>query len=184
MRESRLGAAYNELAPGLTAFAALMGRSFEAQGVIAFFNAVLSAIAFWLIGVDNELILCALVFVCSFIPVLGVILSGIPVVILAILQPGGSLGLAVQAVIAIGVIHLIESSVLNPRIMGSMLHLHPVLVLGVLVVAEEFFGMWGLILGVPVAVYVIQIVILDEGIPGIVEKQPAADQLPTGTVME
>lgn len=176
LRESRLGPVYNELAPGLTAFAALMGRSFEAQAVIAFFNAILSAIAFWLIGVDNELILCALVFVCSFIPVLGVILSAIPVVILAILQPGGSVGLAVQAVIAIGVIHLIESSVLNPRIMGRMLHLHPVLVLGVLLIAEEFFGMWGLILGVPVAVYVIQVVILDEGIPGIVEKKPAAER--------
>lgn len=82
MRESRLRELYIELAPGLTAFAALIGRSFEAQAVIAFFNAILSAIAFHLIGIENELMLCTLVFMCSFIPVLGVILSGVPVVVI------------------------------------------------------------------------------------------------------
>ena len=41
------------------------------------------------------------------------------------------------------------------------------LVLVILVVSEHFFGIWGLILGVPVAVYVFRVVILDIGIPGI-----------------
>jgi predicted PurR-regulated permease PerM len=63
--------------------------------------------------------------------------------------------------------HFIESNILNPRIVGHVLHLHPVLVLVVLLVAEHFFGVWGLLLGMPVAVYVISHVILGEPIPGV-----------------
>ena len=48
------------------------------------------------------------------------------------------------------------------EILGEMLHLHPVLVLGILVVGEHFFHVWGLLLGVPIMVYIIHYVILEE----------------------
>ncbi|MFP6739806.1 MAG: AI-2E family transporter, partial [Planctomycetota bacterium] len=67
------------------------------------------------------------------------------------------------------VIHLIEAWILNPKILGDMLHLHPVMVLAILAVGEHFFGVWGLLLGVPVIVYILRFVILDEGIPGIID---------------
>jgi predicted PurR-regulated permease PerM len=54
-----------------------------------------------------------------------------------------------------------------------MLHLHPVLVLTILAVCEHFFGVWGLLLGVPVVVYVIRFVILQEGIPGFIDMPKA-----------
>jgi predicted PurR-regulated permease PerM len=47
--------------------------------------------------------------------------------------------------------------------------LHPVLVIVILLVAEKFFGMWGLVLGVPVSIYIIRVVILNSPIPGIYE---------------
>jgi predicted PurR-regulated permease PerM len=43
------------------------------------------------------------------------------------------------------------------------------MVIAILLVAEHFFGMWGLILGVPVAIYIIRVVILNSPIPGIYE---------------
>ncbi len=45
------------------------------------------------------------------------------------------------------------------------------LVIVILLVAEHFFGMWGLILGVPVAIYIIRVVILNTAIPGIYEPE-------------
>ena len=92
-------------------------------------------------------------------------------VAVAIFQPGGSLMMAVQVLVAVGVIHLIESMVLSPRIIGKIGHLHPVLVIAILLVAEHFFGMWGLILGVPVAIYLIRVVILRTPIPGVYEPE-------------
>jgi len=112
------------------------------------------------------------VFVCSFIPVLGVVLSSVPISVMAIVQPDGTVLMAVYIILAVLVIHFIETSILNPKILGDMLHLHPVLVLAVLAIGEHFAGVWGLLLGVPVAVYIIRCVILNEEIPGLIEQSP------------
>jgi len=178
LRQSRLAGLYAKVVPNLVAVARLIGRSFAAQGLIAVFNTLLTLALMWLLGLGNELLLGSLVFVASFIPVLGVILSAIPIGAQALLQPDGSLTLALYALLGIGVIHLIESMVLSPRIVGRILHLHPVLVLAVLVVGEHLFGIWGLLLGVPIAVFAIHAGVLAEAIPGIYEPQADLEPQP------
>jgi predicted PurR-regulated permease PerM len=186
LERSRVANFYQEIAPGLINFGRLIGRAFQAQGVIALFNTVLTFTAIRLLGIQNEIFLCAIVFFCSFIPILGVVISSVPIAIMSIVQPGGTVWLALQIIGAIIVIHFIETSLLNPKILGDMLHLHPVLVLAVLAVGGQYFGVWGLLLGVPVMVYIIRFVILDEGIPGLVEpvRQPAVAGLPPPKVPE
>lgn len=169
LRDSRIGDFYNEIVPELTVFARLIGRSFSAQAWIAVFNTFLTFLLLRLLGIENDLLLCLFVFIGSFIPVLGVLLSGFPIAIQAVLQPDGSIELALQAIAGVLLIHLIETSFLSPRIVGKVLHLHPVMVLVILVIGEHFFGIWGLLLGVPVAVYLIRVVLLREAIPGIYE---------------
>ena len=184
LETSRIRDFYLEIAPSLASFGQLMGRAFQAQGVIALFNTLLTFILIKVLGVQNEIVLCSIVFICSFIPVLGVVLSSAPIAILAILQPGGDFKLALLAIAGILAIHFIETSILNPKILGDMLHLHPVMVLGILAVGEYFFGVWGLLLGVPVAVYIIRHVILAEGqslhgAPAPAEGPPAVVAAPT-----
>mgnify|MGYP000461717648 CR=1 FL=1 len=62
--------------------------------------------------------------------------------------PEISSGIGFYALLGIGVIHAIEATLLSPKIVGKILHLHPVLVLAVLVIGEHLFGLWGLLLGV------------------------------------
>lgn len=169
IRNTRLRSIYDEIAPGVIALGKLIGKTFQGQVIIAVINACLTLLALWLIGVEYKFILALVVFLFSFIPVAGVILSGIPLCGMAILQPGGSLLMAVQVIGAIAIIHLIEGMILSPRIIGKIGHLHPVLVIAILLIAEHFFGMWGLVLGVPVAIYLIRVVLLDSPIPGIYE---------------
>ena len=169
LEASKVSHFYEEIAPGLISFGRLIGRAFQAQGVIALVNTVLTFGAVKFLGVENEVFLCAIVFLCSFIPVLGTVFSTVPIAIMAMIQDNGTIMLAVWVVVAILIIHFIETSILNPKIVGEMLHLHPVLVLAILTIGEHFFGVWGLLLGVPVMVYIIRFVILDEGIPGLIE---------------
>ncbi len=161
LERSRVRDFYNEIAPGLAAFGSLIGRAFQAQGVIAICNTLLTFVLIRILELDFEIFLCTIVFFCSFIPVLGVVLSTIPIALIALVDKG--LMASVGAVVGILVIHFIETSILNPKILGEMLHLHPVLVLGILVVGEHYFGVWGLLLGVPIMVYIIRYVILNEG---------------------
>ncbi|MCI0650918.1 MAG: AI-2E family transporter [Planctomycetes bacterium] len=154
LEKSRLSGFYREIAPGLLAFGALIGRAFQAQGVIALCNAVLTLLLIKLLGIRYETFLCTIVFFCSFIPVLGVVLSTVPIALIAFQY--NSITTALLGIAGVVLIHFIESSILNPKILGDMLHLHPVLVLVILVVAEHFFGVWGLLLGMPVVVYIIR----------------------------
>jgi predicted PurR-regulated permease PerM len=166
---SRLAPLYNEVVPSLVVFGHLIGRSFSAQGLIALCNTLLTFILLWSLGIQNELLLCSIVLFASFIPVLGVFIAGVPIILQAILQTDGSVTLALIAAAGILLIHFFEAAVLSPRIIGKVLHLHPVLILVIIVVGEHLFGIWGLLLGVPVAVYVLRVAMLKESIPGIYE---------------
>jgi predicted PurR-regulated permease PerM len=54
------------------------------------------------------------------------------------------------------VVHLIEAYILNPMIYGAEFHFNPVLTLFILFVAHHAFGVWGMLLGLPVARYLLR----------------------------
>ncbi|HMO02439.1 MAG TPA: AI-2E family transporter [Oligoflexia bacterium] len=164
LESSRVANIYKEIAPGLIKFGQLMGRAFGAQAVIAVVNSALTFLAMLLIGIENAVFLTAIVFVCSFIPILGVVFSSVPIGVMALIQQGGSWNLVALVILAILLIHFIETSILNPHIIGEIMHLHPVMVLAVLAIGERFFGLWGLLLATPVTVYILRVLILDEDV--------------------
>ncbi|RMD96857.1 MAG: AI-2E family transporter, partial [Deltaproteobacteria bacterium] len=114
-------------------------------------------VGLWWLGIPNLTLLLVVVFFCSFIPVLGVIISTVPIGIIAIQQ--GGFPLLLQVIFLVIVVHTIEAYVLNPKIFGEVLKIHPLAVLIILLVAEHNFGLWGLLLGLPLANYVITHVI-------------------------
>lgn len=167
--EGRTAEIYREITPSLSAFGVMLGRAFEAQSVVAIVNAVLSTVVFLLLGLPSIALLAMIVFVCSYIPILGMILSTLPAAFLA-LKVGGVTHV-LWLVAAIVIIHAIEAYMLNPLVYGRHLRLHPVAVLLILVVAEHLFGVWGLLLGVPIAAFVLKYVI--EGQPVAPVSAPA-----------
>lgn len=153
LRASSVDFIYKEVAPSISQFASVLGRALEAQILIALVNTVLTGAGLILLGLgDKVAFLSVIVFFCSFIPVAGVFISSGPICLVALQQGGGLLMLASVAMIT-GV-HLIEAYVLNPRIYGHHLRMNPVVVLIILTVAGKMFHVWGLILGVPVCVYI------------------------------
>ncbi len=168
LAHSRIRRLYYEIVPDLAALGNLMGRAFQAQALIAIANTVLTLLALVLLGVTNRAFLCTIVFICSFIPVAGSVISTVPIALVG-LQMGGIM-LALKLIGAIILIHFFESWILNPKILGDMLHLHPLLVLIILIVGGHYFGIWGLLLGVPVCVYIIRYVILHGVDPSVLRR--------------
>lgn len=162
LKHTRLGEVWLEVAPSIATFARLLGRAFEAQSMIATVNTTLTAGGMFLLGIPPSAIgfLSIIVFVCSFVPIVGVWASTLPICVVA-LQTGGP-GAAVGVVLMVVVVHVIEAYVLNPRIYGAHMKVHPVVVLMVLYIGEQALGLWGLILGVPLATYVWRHLILGE----------------------
>lgn len=151
LRNSRISDFYDEAARPVARFAMVVGRGLQAQAMIAGVNTALTVLGLLLLDIPSVAMLALIVFVCSFIPVLGVFISTAPIVLVALNAAG--LGLALAAVIMIVVIHVLEAYLLNPLIYGQHLKLNPVLSLIILFVAYHGFGVWGMLLGVPVARY-------------------------------
>jgi predicted PurR-regulated permease PerM len=168
LRTSRVGDFYEEAAPPIARFGIVLGRAVEAQAAIAVVNTVLTLIGLLLLDIPLVAMLSIIVFVCSFVPVLGVFISTTPIVLVA-LNTGGP-GLSLAAIALVILIHAIEAYVLNPLIYGRHLKLNPVLTLIILYVGYHAFGLWGMLLGVPVARYFIHDVI---GVPGRTRAPPA-----------
>ncbi|HOT29326.1 MAG TPA: AI-2E family transporter [Candidatus Ozemobacteraceae bacterium] len=151
LESTRLRTVYRILAPRLQEFGDIVGRAFEAQIIIAWVNTFLTLIGLTFLGIPSKLFLSVFVFVCSFIPVLGVFISSAPICLLAYKADGFIL--VFYSAILITIIHFIEAYILNPRIVGGHLSLHPFVAVSILVFSEYFFGIWGLLLGVPCAVF-------------------------------
>src|SRR5262249_18333935 len=75
--------------------------------------------------------------------------------------------LALKVTGAVVLVIILETFVFSPRILGRMMELHPVLLMAVLPLAQYFFGIWGLLLAPPVAVYRFPVLIRRAGLPGI-----------------
>ncbi len=153
LRNSRLRHFYEETALPVVRFGYVVGRTIQAQAMIAVVNTILTFIGLNVLGVPSLAVLSMIVFLCSFIPVLGVFISTIPIVLVAI--NSGGLNSAVLVVLMVIVVHALEAYVLNPMIYGKHLKINPVFVLIILFIGHHAFGVWGMLLGVPVAHYFI-----------------------------
>jgi predicted PurR-regulated permease PerM len=156
LRASRLREFYEQTAQPVVHFAYVLGRAFQAQVAIALINAVLTLVGMLILGIPSRAMLTLIVFICSFIPVLGVFLSTVPILLIAI--NAGGLNMTVAVVAMVMIVHAIEAYLLNPMIYGKHLKLNPVLVLMILFIGHKAFGLWGMLLGVPVAYYFIHYV--------------------------
>ena len=158
LRDSRLRDIYDVTARSVVRFAVVVGMGFRAQMMIAGVNTVLTALGMYLLGIQPVGLLSTVVFFCGLIPVLGTFISSAPIVLVAVNTVGPSH--ALWAIVMIIIVHTIETYVLNPRIVAAMFKISPVITLMILYVGHKLFGLWGMVLGVPVTVFILRHVIL------------------------
>jgi len=153
LENTRLRFLYRSVAGNIREFSLVLGRALEAQLIIAMINSALTAIGISLLGLGQHVaFLSVIVFLCSFLPVIGVFISSVPICLIA-LQVAG-LKTMLLAILMVTIIHLIEGYILNPRIYGSYMRINSVIVLIILTIAGKLFNFWGLLLGVPVCTYI------------------------------
>ena len=153
LAHTKVGFIYTEVAENISTFAQVLGRALEAQLFIAVTNTILTSLGMWALGLTGNIpVLAAIVFLCSFIPVAGVFISSTPICLLALQSEGGFL-LMIWAIVMILIVHAVETYILNPKIYGHHMRMNPVLVLIVLTICGKLFGIWGLVLGIPITNY-------------------------------
>lgn len=136
-------------------FVNTFGVVLEAQFFIALCNTALTTICLMFMHMPQILALALMVFVFSLVPVAGVIISLIPLSMVG--YSVGGIRDVIYIIIMVIAIHALESYVLNPKFMSSRTELPIFYTFVVLLVSEKLFGTWGLIVGVPIFTFLLDI---------------------------
>lgn len=131
------------------------GKVITAQVVIAIVNTSISVILLTIMGFPKLFALGFMIFLLSLIPVAGVIISLVPLCLIAF-KIGGLIKV-IYVLIMVAIIHLVESYILNPKLMSEKTKLPIFFTFVILIVSEHFMGIWGLLLGIPLFMFIIEI---------------------------
>lgn len=107
----------------------------------------LFAVTFWFIGIPYGVLIGIFSGFSNLIPYFGAAVAFLLAVLSGLFSTDPMR--AVYAAIVILLLQQLDSAVIVPRVVGSRVELHPVLVLLSLAVFGGFFGFWGLLFAVP-----------------------------------
>ncbi|MEV0799527.1 AI-2E family transporter [Kribbella sp. NPDC050281] len=122
------------------------------MGVSAGFGlvvAVLDGLALWIMGVPGAFVWAVLAFVTNFIPNIGFIIGVIPPALIALLDGGP--GLMIAVIVVYSVINFVIQSIIQPRVVGDAVGLTPTLTFMSLVFWTWVIGPLGALLAVPLS---------------------------------
>lgn len=136
-------------------FSNSFGKMIQLQIIISTINTALSVTFLTFMGFSNTIGLAFLIFVLGLIPVAGVIISFVPLSILAF-QNGGITDVII-VVIMILLIHAFESYILNPKLTANKMHLPVFFTFFILLFGEHYLGVWGLLIGIPLFVFALEL---------------------------
>ncbi len=154
-KNSKVTVVYDELAFFGHKFLQSFGKVMQTQITIAFINCVLSMIILSILKFPQIFGLGFMIFVLGLVPVAGVVVSLIPLSIIAFNI--GGFRMIIYILILIAVLHALESYVLNPKLMSQKTKLPVFYTFIVLIVSEHILGIWGLIIGIPIFIFILDV---------------------------
>ena len=128
----------------------MVARYLRGQVTVAIVVGSITGLGLWVADFPYAGTLGLIVAVFSIVPYLGLVLSLIPAIFIALVSGSVAVSL-LKVAIVYGGAQFLEASVISPRIVGESVGLHPVLVLLALALGGFFFGFVGLLIGVPAA---------------------------------
>jgi predicted PurR-regulated permease PerM len=147
VRESR---AKEEIVFVLDAINQYLVAFFRGQVLVALCDGVLYTIGFLLIGLPYAVLIGVMATFLTIIPFLGAIATTVTALVIALVAGGWKL--AVMVAIVVAIVQLLEGTVIQPRIMGGRVGLHPVVIIIALMTGTTLLGgILGGILAIPLA---------------------------------
>ena len=113
--------------------------------LVALIQGVVATVGFMIFGLPQPILWGAFTVIAAIVPQVGTSLSLVPAVIFLFLtgHSGAAVGLAVWGALAVGLI----DNILAPKLVGSKIQLHPLLVLLSVVGGIALFGFLGFLFG-------------------------------------
>lgn len=108
-----------------------------------------------LLGVQDALLLAMMMGILEVLPYVGPVLASIPILLSAMLQGAET---TVFTLIMLILVQQVEGNFVSPYFMASSTSVHPLAAICVVFIAGSLFGLWGILLAVPMLVLLQSIV--------------------------
>jgi len=131
-----------------------VGRWFQGELLLALSVGLMVFVGLSLFKLKYALVLGIIAMVLELVPIVGPVLSAVPGVVLAFVQ-SPTLGFWVLGFYVL--VQQIENHILAPLILGKTTGLNPVVVIIALLIGGKMAGILGILLAVPVAVVIVEI---------------------------
>ena len=129
-----------------------LGNFAKVQILVASIDAIGIGIGAALLGVPMAIPIAILVFLGSFIPIVGAVATGFVAVVIALIFNGWPIALAMLGVVLL--VQQVEGHVLQPLIMGTAVKVQPLAVVLVVAAGAMLAGIPGALFAVPIAAVV------------------------------
>lgn len=129
-----------------------LGSYVRVQIFVAFVDALGIGLGAWILGVPLAMPLGVLVFLGSFVPIVGAVLTGAVAVLLALVANDWINALLMLLVVL--AVQQIESNVLQPLVMGKAVNLHPLAVFLAVSAGIATLGLVGAVFAVPILAFI------------------------------
>lgn len=120
--------------------------------ILAVFVGVLTAILLLILRIDFAIVIGIITLIADIIPYIGPLLGFVPAFLFALMEsPVKALIVAVFYVL----IQWAENNVLAPKIIGDSMGLNPLFIFLAIIIGGGIFGVWGMVVSVPLAAIVL-----------------------------
>ncbi|MFK4935447.1 AI-2E family transporter [Lactococcus garvieae] len=153
--ESNLSWLFKDIYYLFEKFISSVGIVIETQLIIALINTSLTILGLSILHFPDLLGLAVILFILSLIPVAGVLISCLPLSIIA--YSVGGLKYVIIVLLLLVIIHALESYILNPKLMTQRTKIPLFYTFTILILSEHLFGIWGLIIGIPLFIFAIDL---------------------------
>ncbi len=130
-----------------------LARFFRGQLILMTIVGVIIGFALWILGIRYYLLLGLIAGICNLIPNIGYILSLIPAILIGLTSMNPLVNLIKILSVYAGE-QIVENLYLGPVIIGRVSGLHPLVVMVALIIGGTTFGIWGVVLAIPVTIFV------------------------------
>lgn len=126
-----------------------LGRFVRAWVFDATFVGVCIGFGFYLIGLPNALPLGVIAGLGHLIPYLGPIIGGVPAIIISLIQ-FGDFSQTPLIMLIVALTYTFDNGFVQPYVFAKSADIHPILIILLIIAGGQFFGLYGLLLAVPV----------------------------------
>jgi len=131
-------------------------RFVSSQVIDAIIMGTMVGITTWIMGIEYGVLFAILVGIANMIPVLGSIVATAVISFITLFT--GGFTQALWFLIVVIILQQIDANVINPRLVGRMLKMSPILIIFSVLLFGEFFGIVGMFLAVPTVAIIKEII--------------------------